>query len=61
MDIFAGPCRCKEDYCHENCDPIKECVNFIARKGNVQVLKCDKHKGHTWHFNGVCMKCEANI
>ncbi len=58
MDISAVACDCKKDYCCEFVDPIKECINLIARRGEVKTLKCDKHVGYTWHFNGVCLKCE---
>ncbi len=61
MNIYAVACECKEGYCKEQADPVEHCVNFIARKGTVEVLKCDQHKSHTWHFDGVCMKCEAKI
>ncbi len=57
MNIHAVACGCKEGFCHENCEPITECVNFIARKGNILVKKCNEHLGHTWHFDGVCMRC----
>ncbi len=57
MNIYAIACGCKKNFCHENCDPITECVNFIARNGNVEVKKCEVHESHTWHYEDECMKC----
>jgi hypothetical protein len=56
--IYATGCNCKE-FCVEFVDRMETCVDYIARNAEVMTKHCEScGSGHTWHRDGVCMKCE---
>lgn len=58
IDIRSEPCQCPPDYCGAwGCATV--CVHRLT--GEVRTQFCPVcAPGHTWHQNGVCLRCRDN-
>lgn len=63
--IHADGCTCSdlaEDGHYRDCRELADgppfsCVHRMARYGKVITAPCRCTTGHSWHFNGTCLRC----
>lgn len=64
--ISAEGCDCPDDTCAHLCEPASQCVDRLARQGEVALRHCVRCAGasgggptmKTWHLDGKCMCCK---
>lgn len=56
INLTNSPCTCPTGQCAAFVEPDTDCIN--RRAGVVKTTYCVQCAAHTWHEDGICLKCE---
>lgn len=51
--------------CDDKCEmivpavPMQNCINYIARSGEIKNMRCFNCGRYWWHLHGKCLRCEC--